>query len=843
MAVELHRDRVDEERHVVVDDLDDGVASTSQPRGPAAVSTSGAKTRTVATPRGRYCAAAQCDSRTMASSESGERCARSACRHLCEVRRTRRTPRTPWAPEDATSGTIPRAPVDTVPPVANDDRCRTAPRARARTGRRGRRDHDRALSIPRPRTWRRSPTSRRSARPTAPSNRRSGSRIARRDRTRDRSARSSATIAATADAEYRWIIDPIDGTKNYVRGVPIWATLIGLEHAGELVVGRRLGTRARNAVVGGPRCWARSATAIAIRVSSVASIEDAHVGFAWDNPARFDARRHRRRLFAPRASLLAHARRRRLLAAHARRRRRVRHLGRPDRVALGRRRARPDRRGGGRSVEHRSTAAPTPTGGSFVCTNGVLHDTVTSMLRDAIDRPAASSVAAMSERHRRYRHRDVVGEGGRRRRRRQRRRAGAHPARLPRAEPVAVRARRGGSRGIAARSARSRRSATCEPRAVSVAAMVPSLTAVDDAGVPCAPGLLYGDERGHQQRCGAAVRAGRARAVPALARRRAARRARLLDGAGRREPRAHRRVPSSRRPSRRPPMPLFDCERVGRGARRGDAARVSSSCPSSASRGQPLGEVDGYADCVLEGGTIDAMAEQIVAGADEPGDVLVILGTTLIVWAVVPDLVDVARTTRDAAHRTGGVWLVGGPSNAGGLVPRLGRAAPRRGTGPSGGHDAVRPDERAGLGAVPARRTGAAQRPDAARPARRPRPHARRRAIRRAAFEASGFVTRRMIEASPVPARRIVATGGGTRRRRVGRGARRLHRPARPRRAQFPKAARSARRSSRGMAAGLETNAADGSRWARDRSGRRARPGVGSARRSAVRAVPRGLAR
>ncbi len=35
--------------------------------------------------------------------------------------------------------------------------------------------------------------------------------------------------------------------------------------------------------------------------------------------------------------------------------------------------------------------------------------------------------------------------------------------------------------------------------------------------------------------------------------------------------------------------------------------------------------------------------------------------------------------------------------------------------------------------------------------------------MRRAAFEAAGFVTRRMIDASPVPARRIVATGGGTR--------------------------------------------------------------------------------
>ena len=39
------------------------------------------------------------------------------------------------------------------------------------------------------------------------------------------------------DAEVRWIVDPIDGTKNYVRGVPIWATLLGLEIAGEVVVG------------------------------------------------------------------------------------------------------------------------------------------------------------------------------------------------------------------------------------------------------------------------------------------------------------------------------------------------------------------------------------------------------------------------------------------------------------------------------------------------------------------------------------------------------------------------------------------------------------------------------
>jgi histidinol-phosphatase len=39
------------------------------------------------------------------------------------------------------------------------------------------------------------------------------------------------------DSRRRWIVDPIDGTANYVRGIPIWATLIALEEDGELTVG------------------------------------------------------------------------------------------------------------------------------------------------------------------------------------------------------------------------------------------------------------------------------------------------------------------------------------------------------------------------------------------------------------------------------------------------------------------------------------------------------------------------------------------------------------------------------------------------------------------------------
>jgi histidinol-phosphatase len=38
-------------------------------------------------------------------------------------------------------------------------------------------------------------------------------------------------------SETRWIIDPIDGTKNFVRHVPVWATLLALEDHGEIVAG------------------------------------------------------------------------------------------------------------------------------------------------------------------------------------------------------------------------------------------------------------------------------------------------------------------------------------------------------------------------------------------------------------------------------------------------------------------------------------------------------------------------------------------------------------------------------------------------------------------------------
>ena len=45
----------------------------------------------------------------------------------------------------------------------------------------------------------------------------------------------SGTAAGTSG--YEWIVDPIDGTKSFIRGVPLWATLVGCRHAGRGVIG------------------------------------------------------------------------------------------------------------------------------------------------------------------------------------------------------------------------------------------------------------------------------------------------------------------------------------------------------------------------------------------------------------------------------------------------------------------------------------------------------------------------------------------------------------------------------------------------------------------------------
>ena len=58
-------------------------------------------------------------------------------------------------------------------------------------------------------------------------------------------------VGGAAGADRQWIIDPIDGTSGFSRGMPIWATLIALAIDGDDRRRRRVGARARPALVGG----------------------------------------------------------------------------------------------------------------------------------------------------------------------------------------------------------------------------------------------------------------------------------------------------------------------------------------------------------------------------------------------------------------------------------------------------------------------------------------------------------------------------------------------------------------------------------------------------------------
>ena len=109
---------------------------------------------------------------------------------------------------------------------------------------------------------------------------------------------------AAGNSHRQWIIDPIDGTKNYVRGVPIWATLISLAIDGVPVVGvvsaPALGTRWWGATGQGAFVDERLGTtqsgsdnvsrARRIHVSRVAELADASISLSgltrWENAGK-----------------------------------------------------------------------------------------------------------------------------------------------------------------------------------------------------------------------------------------------------------------------------------------------------------------------------------------------------------------------------------------------------------------------------------------------------------------------------------------------------------------------------------------------------------------------------
>ncbi|MBN1174429.1 MAG: histidinol-phosphatase, partial [Micromonosporaceae bacterium] len=87
-----------------------------------------------------------------------------------------------------------------------------------------------------------------------------------------------------ASGERRWVIDPIDGTKNFVRGVPIWATLIALLDGPSAAVGMvsapALGRRWWAAQGAGAHTGPDLASATPMRVSSITDLADASFCYA-----------------------------------------------------------------------------------------------------------------------------------------------------------------------------------------------------------------------------------------------------------------------------------------------------------------------------------------------------------------------------------------------------------------------------------------------------------------------------------------------------------------------------------------------------------------------------------
>jgi xylulokinase len=343
-----------------------------------------------------------------------------------------------------------------------------------------------------------------------------------------------------------------------------------------------------------------------------------------------------------------------------------------------------------------------------------------------------------------------------------------------------------------------------DARAVAITAMVPSLTAVDDVGMPATPGLLYGDSRGR----GAAAPATTFLSGEAVE---------FLRWTAREAPDAKGYWPAAAvanhalagkavldTASASTTYPLFD----GTGwddDRCAECGATTDRMPSVEPTGAAIGRVCDT-DTLLAAGSVDALCEQLVAGADRDGDVIVLCGTTLIVWITIPEYREVPGLWT-LPHSRAGKFQIGGPSNAGGLFltwvnklvaeddsmldPRgvpvwspyvRGERVPH--------HD---PDRRAVLGGLDLTHGGAA--------------------VRRAGYEASGFVVRQLIELSGAPAARIVATGGGTRVQPWMQAlADATGLPVEV--SAVPEGAALGAAFIARMAAGLETSTADAARWA-----------------------------
>jgi xylulokinase len=287
---------------------------------------------------------------------------------------------------------------------------------------------------------------------------------------------------------------------------------------------------------------------------------------------------------------------------------------------------------------------------------------------------------------------------------------------------------------------------------VQVSAMVPSLGAVNRRGVGVAPGLLYGDTRG-----GADSGRNPAESGELLG---------FLRWLAAEAPDAHGYWPAQAvanhalcgvgaidTTTAMTAVPLFDYSGWDTALAEAAGARVEQ-LPAISPGAAAIGEIEG---APVGGGTIDALGEQWVAGADEAGDVLVICGATLITWAAIPEWRE-APGLWTVPHTAAGLSLIGGPSSAGGVfidwVDRL-LGGSREVAGDPGRVPVWAPYPRGERTPLhdPGRRAQLVDLDLTHGPAE----------IRRAAYEATGFVVRHHLDLAGVTARRIVATGGGAR--------------------------------------------------------------------------------
>ena len=103
-------------------------------------------------------------------------------------------------------------------------------------------------------------------------------------RARPRDAVLGEESGSTGWGPRRWVVDPIDGTKNFVRGVPVWATLIGLMVEDEVVAGvvsaPALGRRWWASKGGGAWTGKSLFSAAPCRVSDVTTLADASFSYS-----------------------------------------------------------------------------------------------------------------------------------------------------------------------------------------------------------------------------------------------------------------------------------------------------------------------------------------------------------------------------------------------------------------------------------------------------------------------------------------------------------------------------------------------------------------------------------